>query len=360
MLRAAEGRPERRARGGDEPPQRGHRLRAHRPGHHGQDPAHHHQPRPHRLHRRPGVSLRVPAVAQSVQRDLRHRELPRTARGRPRPPQGQEDRGALPRLALRKGDPAHRGAPGEEVRILVDAHRSPAPGHRAGVAVAPDQEARPRLHHPPRLGHHEPGRAQDRGQDRLSRRPHHRQHLEQLGRRRHPRGRRRHRVHRDHHAPLGQGLSRAAGRRQVRRLAGQREHGGPEAGGHRVLQPGNQQRYLERRGGARRPGQVRREAADGRAGALGLRAHSHRRRAAQGAGCRRPPAAHLALVRRPRGRRRGALRAVGRQEVQRDQRLDQGRPRPAPPDHRRVVDEVRRREGHHHPRLRRRGEALRS
>ena len=54
---------------------------------------------------------------------------------------------------------------------------------------------------------------------------------------------------------------------------------------------------------------------------------------------------------RPRGRRRGEVRAVGRQEVERDQRLDRIRPVDRAPHDRGVGGEVREGKGHHAARL---------
>jgi branched-chain amino acid transport system substrate-binding protein len=49
--------------------------------------------------------------------------------------------------------------------------------------------------------------------------------------------------------------------------------GRPETLRHRLLQPGRGERHPQRRGSAHRPGQVRQQAADRRAGALGFREH---------------------------------------------------------------------------------------
>ena len=64
-------------------------------------------------------------------------------------------------------------------------------------------------------------------------------------------------------------------------------------------------------------------------------------------GRRRPDAAAQALLRRPRGRRRGEVPAVGRHQVGRRHRLDQVRPRPAAAADRGLVGQVRRGAAHY-------------
>ena len=84
----------------------------------------------------------------------------------------------------------------------------------------------------------------------------------------------------------------------------------------------------------------------------------HRRAPPEGAGRAGAAAADQALVLGPRRGRRGALPAVGRQQVGDDQRLGPSRPRRAAPDHRGLGGEVRQGEGDQAARLRPRGARL--
>ena len=136
--------------------------------------------------------------------------------GRRRQAEGQEDRHALSRLALRQGDDPDPRSLREEVRLRDHPHRGPAPRQRAAVAVAEHPPHQARLGDPARLGRHEPGGDQDRRQDRLPGRPHHRQHLEQRRGGRESRRRGRQGLHRDHHRPVGHQLPGAARHRQAR------------------------------------------------------------------------------------------------------------------------------------------------
>ena len=90
----------------------------------------------------------------------------------------------------------------------------------------------------------------------------------------------------------------------------------PSRFGTDLLQPRRHPRDPEHRGDPHGAGEVRQEAADGRAGALGAREPEHRRKAAEGARRARPAAADQGVVHGPRGRRGGQVPAVGRQEVE--------------------------------------------
>ena len=105
-------------------------------------PLHHHGLRPLRQPRRRGVQLELPAARHLLDGGQHRHPAHRQGDGRLRQAQGQEDRAALSRLALRQG--ADRGARGhvrkkygfEFLPIPV-----PAPGSRAEVAVAADPPA---------------------------------------------------------------------------------------------------------------------------------------------------------------------------------------------------------------------------
>ncbi len=84
--------------------------------------------------------------------------------------------------------------------------------------------------------------------------------------------------------PSGTQLSGAAGDRSSMSIeAGKGNLEDPKRIGTRVLQPGRRERHPQRRGAARRAGEVRQQAAHGRRGALGLRTPESRRRAPEAA-----------------------------------------------------------------------------
>ena len=128
MLRAPQGQgPDRR--GLLQPAQHRHHLRADREGAGRQDPADHHGLRPRRQPRRRGVHLELPAARHLLDGGQRRHPAHRQGVGRLRQAQGQEDRAALSRLALRQG--ADRGARGDVARSTASSScrsRSPAPG----------------------------------------------------------------------------------------------------------------------------------------------------------------------------------------------------------------------------------------
>ena len=98
-----------------------------------------------------------------------------------------------------------------------------------------------------------------------------------------------------------------------------------------ALQPRPAQLHDRHRGDPHRAGEVRQQADDRRAGALGLREPQSHGRAHQGARLRGHAQADEVLLPGPPGRRRGPRPAVGRQAVEGDLRQLQGRsldPRP--------------------------------
>ena len=161
--------------------------------HRRQDPADHHQPRPHRLDRRPRLPLHLPAAAQPLQRDLRHHQLHRRARGRRRQARGQEDRHALPRLALRQGDHPDLRPARQEVRLRDQQIEVPHPGNEQQSQWLNIRRIKPDCVILRGWGVMNPVALKTAQQDRLPGRPHHRQRLVQLrggrapGRRRRPR-----------------------------------------------------------------------------------------------------------------------------------------------------------------------------
>ncbi len=116
-----------------------------------------------------------------------------------------------------------------------------------------------------------------------------------------------------------------------------------------LLQPGHHPRHPEHRGDPHGAGEVRQEAADRRAGALGTGEPEHRREAPEGARRRWTPAADQALLHGPRGGRRGQVPAMGRDEMEGDHRLDQVGPVDRPTAGRGVGGRLRQGEGDHAP-----------
>ncbi len=105
---------------------------------------------------------------------------------------------------------------------------------------------------------------------------------------------------------------------EIFRVAVRQGQGRGQEGGRRrgALQPRHRQRHVHRGGHPHGHGEVRQQAADGRADPLGLREPEPDRQAARGARHEglHPPG--QGDVRGPRGQRPGPVRAVGRQEVE--------------------------------------------
>ena len=209
-----------------------HHLRADREGAGRQDPAAHHGLRPCRQPRRRGLHLELPAARHLLDGGQRRHPVHRQGVGRLRQAQGQEDRAALSRLALRQG--ADRGARGdvEEVRLRVPADPGPGAGQRTEVAMAADPPAAARLRSAVGLGRDELRRRHRGRQRQLSARQDAGRVV--VGRR----------ARRDPGRRQGgglQGADAAASRRQVRRPQGRREvrHlAGQVAGQGRRVRPG--------------------------------------------------------------------------------------------------------------------------
>ena len=110
-----------------------------------------------------------------------------------------------------------------------------------------------------------------------------------------------------------------------------------QVGGDRrgALLPRPDHRHARRRGDPHRAGEVRQEAVDRRAGALGLREPRPDRGAPQGARIRGRAPADQGELRRPRGRAHGPHPDLGRQELEDHVRLVHRRRQRARPDGRR-------------------------